>query len=153
MTRAADDDDGLIRYVPSRHVADGLDADVHPLAPQPFIAVLCGPSGVSRIRVVYDQCSHVSHRRRRHHDLELLGAHDLDDGVDDGRLAHAAPARNDQHLGPAGKPDRLALLGGQLQAGLALDPGGGLLQGTGNFPSRCALTSSGDDSPSRMGVE
>ena len=51
-----------------------------------------------------------------------LGGEDAQDRVDDGGLAHARPAGDDQHLRQQRQPDRGDLAFGQRQAGLLLDP-------------------------------
>ena len=65
--------------------------------------------------------------RGRKNDSQLLGPHDLDDGVDDRGLAHARAAGDDHDLGLAGHPNRFPLLEGKSQADFLLDPLDGLL--------------------------
>ena len=59
-----------------------------------------------------------AHSRQVH----ALGGEDAQDRVDDGRLAHARAAGDDEHLRQQGQPDRGDLALGQRQAGLLLDP-------------------------------
>ena len=66
-----------------------------------------------------------------------LAAQDLQDGVDQGGLAHARAAGDDQHLRGERQAHRRPLALGQGQAGLALDPGDGLL-GVDRRPGRRA---------------
>ena len=53
---------------------------------------------------------------------DALGGEDAQDRVDDGRLADARAAGDDEHLRQQGQPDRGDLAFGQRQAGLLLDP-------------------------------
>ena len=61
--------------------------------------------------------------RRAEQQGHALGGQDAQDGVDDGRLAHARPARDDHGLGDQGQANRLGLARRKRQAGLPLDPG------------------------------
>ena len=67
-----------------------------------------------------------------------LGGQDAQDGVDDGRLAHARPAGDDHGLGDHGQANRMGLAFRKRQAGLALDPlqrHAGIDIRQGNLPS------------------
>ena len=61
--------------------------------------------------------------RRAEQQLHVLGGQDAQDRVDDGRLADAGPAGDDQHLGQQRQLDRRFLAVGEREAGLLLDPG------------------------------
>ena len=57
-----------------------------------------------------------------------LGGQDAQDGVDDGGLADAGAAGDDQHLGGQGEAHRGALARGEGESGSLLDPGKGLVR-------------------------
>ena len=61
--------------------------------------------------------------RRAKQQGHALGVQDAQDGVDDGRLAHARTAGDDHGLGVQGPANRIGLAFRKRQAGLALDPG------------------------------
>ena len=61
--------------------------------------------------------------RRAQRELDALGGQDAQDGVDDGRLAHARPAGDDDRLGRERQPHGRGLARRQRQAGLPLHPG------------------------------
>ena len=61
--------------------------------------------------------------RRAKQQGHALGVQDTQDGVDDGRLAHARTAGDDHGLGVQGPANRLGLAFRKRQAGLPLDPG------------------------------
>ena len=60
--------------------------------------------------------------RRAEHHSHALGGQDAQDGVDDGRLAHARPAGDDHGLGVQGQANRIGLAFRKRHAGLPLDP-------------------------------
>ena len=65
--------------------------------------------------------------RRSQHAFHLLRLEDFQDAADEGGLADARPARDDEHLLLARLPDRFLLQGSQLDPQLPFDPGDGLL--------------------------
>ena len=85
--------------------------------------------------------------RRAERDRDGLREQDLEDGVDQGRLADARAAGDDQHLGNESDPNRLSLAIGKRQLRPLLDPRDGLVgidRRPGRFSSRERLELFGD---------